>query len=143
MTGATSLPSFHLAFAVDDLAAAREFYVEVLGCREGRSAERWVDFDFFGHQISAHLCAPETGIAGVNPVEDKAIPVPHFGLVLAMADWRALVKRIENKKTPFLIAPFVRFRDKPGEQASFFVRDPSCNALEFKAFADPAEVFRR
>jgi len=140
-----SLPPFHLAFPVDDLAAARQFYGDVLGCAEGRSAEEWIDFDFHGHQIVAHL-APEKaggkpGDAASNHVDGHGVPVPHFGLVLNMAAWEALAQRLREAGTQFVIEPTVRFRGKPGEQATMFLRDPAGNALEFKAFADPAQIF--
>ncbi|MEO0589069.1 MAG: VOC family protein [Pseudomonadota bacterium] len=135
-----SLPPFHLAFPVDDLAAARRFYGELLGCKEGRSSEEWIDFDFHGHQIVAHL----SGVAGdrtANDVDGEHVPVPHFGLVLDMEEWRALADRLEAAGTDFVIAPTVRFEGKPGEQATMFLRDPAGNALEFKAFADIRQLF--
>lgn len=135
-----SIRPFHLAFPVDDLAAARRFYSSVLGCREGRSAETWIDFDLFGHQIVAHL-APRHVDAGANEVDGHDVPVPHFGVVLTMADWRVLAARVEGAGVPFGIAPHVRFAGGPGEQATMFFRDPAGNALEFKAFADDAMIF--
>lgn len=135
------LPPFHLAFAVDDLAAARRFYGQQLGCPEGRSAGHWVDFDLFGHQIVAHL-APDAAVKrATNPVDGEDVPVPHFGVVLAMDDWRALAQRLEAAGTQFVIAPTVRFAGEPGEQATMFLLDPAGNALEFKAMADPAKLF--
>ena len=132
---------FHLAFPVHDLAAARAFYGGVLGCREGRSAEYWVDFDLFGHQIVAHLDPAARPAATTNPVDGHDVPVPHFGVVLSMADWEALAARVAAAGVPFGIAPHIRFRGQPGEQATMFFRDPSGNALEFKAFADDAMLF--
>jgi extradiol dioxygenase family protein len=137
-----SRPRFHLAFPVRDLAEARGFYGTLLGCAEGRSAADWVDFDFHGHQIVAHLCAPATSEA-VTPVDGAAVPVRHFGVILDPARWRALADRLVDAGATFLIAPTVRFKGQPGEQATMFVLDPSGNALEFKAFADDAMVFAR
>ena len=135
------LRPFHLAFPVHDLAAARAFYGGVMGCREGRSAEQWVDFDLFGHQLVAHL-DPEAGPAAVaNEVDGHDVPVPHFGVVLTMPDWRALADRVAAAGIAFGIAPHVRFKGLPGEQATMFFRDPSGNALEFKAFADDSMLF--
>ena len=131
---------FHLAFPVNDLAAARHFYGEVLGCPEGRSSDRWIDFDFFGHQIVTHL-APGVGDRVANPVDGHNVPVPHFGVVLTMDQWRALADRVEAAGIAFGIAPHTRFVGQPGEQATMFFRDPSGNALEFKAFADDAMLF--
>jgi extradiol dioxygenase family protein len=140
---AMSPPLFHLAFPVDDLAAAREFYGRILGCREGRSAETWVDFDLGGHQIVAHL-APEAAPKRVtNEVDSEAVPVPHFGLVLPMDEWKALAARLEEVGVKFVIPPTVRFAGQPGEQATMFLLDPAGNALEFKAMADPAKLFAR
>ena len=138
-----SLPPFHLAFPVDDLAAARDFYGRLLGCPEGRSAEHWVDFDFFGHQIVAHL-APETvRTSASNPVDGDDVPVPHFGAVLPMAEWRVLADRLTEAAVEFVIPPTVRFAGLPGEQATMFLLDPAGNALEFKAMADPTKLFAR
>ena len=136
-----SLPPFHLAFPVDDLAAARRFYGELLGCPEGRSAAEWVDFDLHGHQIVAHLAPQAVRARATNPVDGEDVPVPHFGLVLAMDDWRALAARLEGAGVEFVIAPTVRFEGEPGEQATLFLLDPAGNALEFKAMADPAKLF--
>ena len=135
-----TLRPFHLAFAVDDLAAARAFYTGVLGCTEGRSSAHWVDFDFYGHQIVAHL-APGRGDRASNAVDGHNVPVPHFGIVLTMVDWRALAKRVEAAGITFGIAPHIRFEGQAGEQATMFFRDPSGNALEFKSFADDAMLF--
>jgi extradiol dioxygenase family protein len=134
---------FHLAFPVHDLTAARQFYGGVLGCTEGRSADRWVDFDLYGHQIVAHLADSSAVIRGVNPVDGDDVPVPHFGVVLDMAEWKALAERLRRAAVSFLIEPHLRFRGEVGEQATLFVLDPSGNALEFKAFADPARLFAR
>jgi uncharacterized protein len=138
-----SLPPFHLAFPVDDLAAARRFYGETIGCSEGRSADHWIDFDLYGHQIVAHL-APEAACARAsNAVDGEDVPVPHFGVVLPMAEWTKLAARLEAVGVEFVIAPTVRFAGEPGEQATMFLLDPAGNALEFKAMADPAKLFAR
>jgi extradiol dioxygenase family protein len=133
---------FHMAFPVHDLDAARAFYAGVLGCREGRSDTDWVDFDLYGHQIVAHR-VPAMPERGSNPVDGHAVPVPHFGVVLDMQEWHALAARLEEARVPFVIPPTVRFAGQVGEQATFFVRDPSGNALEFKAFAEPERLFAR
>ncbi len=147
------MPPFHLAIPVHDLAASRAFYGELLGCREGRSSARWVDFDLAGHQVVAHLAPrPEAGPEGhaagptdaaVNPVDGDGVPVPHFGLVLPWAEWHALRERLEAAGTAFLLGPRVRFEGQPGEQATMFFRDPSGNALEMKSFRDPARLFAK
>jgi extradiol dioxygenase family protein len=138
-----TLPPFHLAFPVDDLAAARRFYGELLGCPEGRSADHWVDFDLHGHQIVAHLAPDAVRQRATNPVDGEAVPVPHFGLVLAMEQWTALAKRLTGAGTEFVIPPTVRFAGEPGEQATMFLLDPAGNALEFKAMADPGKLFAK
>ncbi|MAT03947.1 MAG: glyoxalase [Acidimicrobiaceae bacterium] len=135
-------PRFHLAFPVDDLTAARRFYGDVLGCPEGRSADHWVDFDLFGHQIVAHLTDEPTR-RQTNPVDGDDVPVPHFGLLLTPADWNDLADRLRAAGTEFVIEPHTRFAGEPGEQSTMFVLDPSGNALEFKAFADDSMVFAR
>jgi extradiol dioxygenase family protein len=136
-----TLPPFHFAFPVDDLAAARDFYGRVLGCAEGRSADHWVDFDLRGHQIVAHLAPGAIRAKATNPVDGEDVPVPHFGLVLAMDEWKALAQRLEAAGVEFIIPPTVRFAGEPGEQATMFLTDPAGNALEFKAMADPAKLF--
>lgn len=135
-------PRFHLAFPVHDLEAARGFYAGLLGCSVGRESSRWIDFDFHGHQITAHL-AEAGGETGASAVDGDRVPVRHFGLILARTDWDALARRLEQAGATFLIEPRVRFRGRPGEQATMFVRDPSGNALEFKSFADEAAIFAR
>lgn len=141
MTSAALRP-FHLAFPVDDLAAARSFYVDVLGCGVGRSSERWIDFDLFGHQAVAHLVdRSELPPGNTNPVDGDHVPVPHFGVVLAWEDWHALVDRLRSDGVGFLISPKVRFAGLPGEQATMFFRDPAGNTLEFKSFRDPSRLF--
>ncbi len=136
-----TLRPFHLAFPVHDLAAARGFYGEVLGCTEGRSSEQWIDFDFYGHQIVAHLDLAARPVAVTNAVDGHDVPVPHFGIVLTMPDWQALAARVAAAGVTFGIAPHTRFKGQAGEQATMFFRDPSGNALEFKAFADDAQLF--
>ena len=138
-----SLPPFHLAFPVDDLADARRFYGDLLGCPEGRSADHWVDFDLHGHQIVAHLAPAAIRARATNPVDGDDVPVPHFGLVLEMKQWRALAARLQDAGMKFVIEPTVRFEGQPGEQATMFLLDPSGNALEFKAMADPAKLFAK
>jgi len=132
---------FHLAFPVDDLEAARGFYHGLLGCRVGRESSRWIDFDFFGHQITAHLSAETTAVRR-NAVDGDDVPVRHFGAVLPMAEWDALAARLRAEGMQFRIEPHVRFKGEVGEQATLFIDDPAGNALEFKAFADPARLFR-
>ena len=134
---------FHLAFPVHDLDAARGFYGGLMGCAEGRSSDHWIDFDLYGHQIVAHL-DPAARPAGItNPVDGHDVPVPHFGVVLTMADWQALAERLSQAGVAFGIAPHIRFKGQVGEQATMFFRDPSGNALEFKAFADDAMLFAK
>jgi uncharacterized protein len=134
---------FHLAFAVHDLAEARAFYAGVLGCAEGRSSDHWIDFDLYGHQITVHLSGKPAIDVTQGDVDGKAVPIPHFGVVLTMPDWRALADRLTAAGTKFGIAPYTRFKGETGEQATMFFRDPSGNALEFKAFADDAGLFAR
>ena len=136
-------PVFHLAFPVDDLEAARGFYGDLLGCPEGRSSDRWIDFDLHGHQIVAHLAPDAVRARASNAVDGEDVPVPHFGLVLGMGEWRELAERLEAAETDFVIAPTVRFQGEPGEQATMFLLDPAGNALEFKAMADPAKLFAK
>lgn len=135
-------PRFHLAFPVHDLAAARWFYGDVLGCPEGRSADHWVDFDLFGHQIVAHLTG-EPSSRAVNPVDGDDVPVPHFGLLLAPAAWLDLAERLRAADVAFVIEPHMRFEGEAGEQSTMFVLDPSGNALEFKAFRHDEQIFAR
>lgn len=137
---ASSRPRFHLAFPVHDLAAARRFYGEVLGCPEGRSDTQWVDFDLYGHQIVAHQSA-RAGERQVNPVDGDDVPVPHFGLLLEPDAWRTLADRLRAADVEFVIEPHTRFVGEPGEQSTMFVLDPSGNALEFKAFEHDDQVF--
>jgi len=134
-------PRFHLAIPVDDLAAARGFYGTLLGCPEGRSNDHWIDFDFYGHQLVAHL-APRAAQAH-NPVDGDDVPVPHFGLVLDWEAWEALAATLTAAGTDFVIAPRIRFKGQVGEQATMFLHDPAGNALEFKAFRDIGQLFAR
>jgi len=138
-----NLPPFHFAFPVDDLAAARRFYGELLGCPEGRSAEHWVDFDLHGHQIVAHLAPQSSRKGATNPVDGEDVPVPHFGVVLPMDKWKALAKRLEAAGVEFVIEPTIRFEGQPGEQATMFFLDPAGNALEFKSMANPSNLFAK
>jgi extradiol dioxygenase family protein len=137
------LSPFHVAFPVHDLGLARAFYGGTLGCPEGRSSEEWVDFNFYGHQIVAHLAPGEARPAPRNTVDDHGVPVRHFGIVLPMPDWEALADRLRAAGVRFLIEPYVRFEGQPGEQATMFFLDPSGNALEVKAFADITKLFAR
>ncbi|ABC63695.1 probable dioxygenase [Erythrobacter litoralis HTCC2594] len=139
------MPPFHLAFPVHDLIAAREFWGGVMGCAEGRSSDDWIDFDFYGHQIVAHQ-APSVvakGASGSNYVDGHDVPVPHFGVVLPMDDWKELAQRLNDASVAFEIEPTVRFEGEPGEQATMFFRDPSGNALEIKAMANPENLFAK
>lgn len=134
---------FHLAFPVHDLEAARGFYLGLLGCREGRSSAEWVDFDFYGHQIVAHLAPEETGAVKANAVDGHGVPCRHFGIVLPMDEWHRLAERLEAAATDFIIAPYIRFKGETGEQATMFFADPSGNAIEIKAFADIGQLFAK
>jgi extradiol dioxygenase family protein len=136
-----SLRPFHLAVPVDDLEKARCFYVETLGCRVGRASDRWIDFDFFGHQLTVHLVDEQPGRQPSNTVDGKQVPVRHFGVVLSMAHWRALVETLEDRGVDWLIQPHVRFPGEIGEQATMFLQDPAGNGLEFKAFEQDARLF--
>ena len=131
---------FHLAFPVHNLDEARRFYGETLGCKEGRSSAQWIDFDFFGHQIVAHL-AENAGVAHHNKVDADHVPVPHFGVILEMDEFKRFAEKLKNQGVEFIIEPKIRFAGEVGEQATMFFLDPSGNALEFKAFADFSSVF--
>jgi extradiol dioxygenase family protein len=134
------VPRFHLAFPVRDIEEARAFYGALMGCPEGRSSPHWVDFDFYGHQIVAHLS--RSGVAcGTSEVDGEDVPIRHFGVILSMEDWRTLTDRLIGAGTTFIIEPQIRFKGEVGEQATCFFLDPSGNALEFKAFADDSMVF--
>ncbi len=134
---------FHLAFPVHDLAAARSFYGDLLGCPEGRSSPDWIDFDLYGHQVVAHLAPHEARPASTNAVDGDQVPVRHFGVVLPMPEWEALAERLSAAGVRFIIEPHVRFKGEVGEQATMFFLDPSGNALEFKAFKDLKSLFAK
>lgn len=139
----SALRPFHLAFPVRDLAEARAFYGDLLGCAEGRSDSHWIDFSLYGHQIVAHLDEHFDSRQLINPVDGEQVPVPHFGVVLTMAGWQALADRLTAKNIDFVIAPTIRFKGQTGEQATMFFCDPSGNALEFKAFASDDQLFAK
>jgi extradiol dioxygenase family protein len=134
---------FHLAIPVHDLAAARAFYGGLFGCPEGRSSDEWVDFDFFGHQVVAHLDPSKRGHVHHNEVDGKDVPVPHFGVVMEWGAWHTLAERLRASGTRFVIEPGIRFAGQVGEQATMFLYDPSGNALEFKTLRDPSRLFAR
>ncbi|MCI3132956.1 VOC family protein [Phenylobacterium aquaticum] len=138
-----TLPRFHLAFPVRDLAEARAFYGGLLGCPEGRSSDAWIDFDFYGHQIVAHLSPDEAGHRNTSAVDGEDVPVRHFGAILTLPQWEEMAAKLKAAGTKFVIEPQIRFKGQPGEQATLFFLDPSGNALEFKAFADDAMVFAK
>ena len=140
----TTMPPFHLAIPVDDLDAAREFYGHTLGLSEGRSDTKWVDWNLFGHQLVTHqvdVNGADIPVAGTNPVDGHDVPVPHFGVVLTVADFQQLAERLSGAGLQFVIDPYVRFQGEPGEQWTMFFKDPAGNALEFKAFADLNQLF--
>ena len=139
----SALPLFHLAFPVTSLEKARAFYGGLLGCREGRSAPDWVDFDFYGHQIVAHLAPGEAGHRSTNAVDGDDVPVRHFGAILPMREWEQLAEKLKSAGTSFIIEPHVRFEGEVGEQATMFLLDPCGNALEFKAFKDIGRLFAK
>lgn len=143
MTSPASTPPFHLAFPVHDLAEARRFYGSLLGCPEGRSSPEWIDFDFYGHQIVAHLAPDECGHRHTSAVDGHDVPVRHFGAVLNMAQWNEMADKLKAANTRFVIEPQIRFKGQVGEQATMFFLDPSGNALEFKAFADIGQLFAK
>lgn len=134
---------FHLAFPVDDLEAAREFYTGMLGCAVGRECDQWIDFNFYGHQIVAHLAPGECRPVARGPVDGKSIPVRHFGVVLAWSDWQALAEQLQARQADFYLSPTTRFQGKAGEQGTFFITDPAGNMLEFKSFRDRSQLFAR
>lgn len=134
---------FHIAFPVDDLDAARTFYGELLGCKEGRSSDQWIDFSLFGHQIVAHFKEGHVNENSSNPVDGHDVPVPHFGVVLPWGAWEHLAERLKEKQVEFVIEPYIRFKGEVGEQATMFFLDPAGNALEFKAFKDMSQLFAK
>ncbi len=133
---------FHLAFPITDIEETRNFYCNVLGCIVGRESDDWIDFNFFGHQLSAHLKPEECVSVRTNSVDKEQVPVRHFGIVMEWSDWEKLANKIANNNIEFLIQPDVRFKGKAGEQGSFFIKDPSGNVLEFKSFRDMANLFK-
>ena len=143
MSSQSSMPPFHLAFPVRDIEEARQFYVGVLGCGEGRSAADWVDFDFYGHQVVAHLAPDECGHKQTSAVDDHQVPVRHFGAVLSIPQWEALAEKLRRAGTKFIIEPYIRFKGEVGEQATMFFLDPSGNAIEFKAFKNMESLFAK
>ena len=140
---AVTIPPFHLAFPVHDLSAARAFYGELLGCPEGRSSPDWIDFNFYGHQIVAHLAPDECANSALSQVDGHGVPVRHFGAVLSIPQWEALAAKLNAAGTEFVIEPYIRFKGEPGEQATMFFRDPSGNAVEIKAFASLESLFAK
>lgn len=136
------LSPFHIAIPINDLQATKDFYINLLGCTTGREAEHWVDFNFFGHQLSAHVKPEETATTSANAVDGKDVPVRHFGVILPWDVWHALAERLKGKVS-FIIEPYIRFKDEVGEQATMFFLDPSGNALEFKAFQDQSQIFAK
>jgi len=136
-----SIRPFHLAFPVADLAVTRDFYETILGCTVGRTSDTWIDFNLFGHQLTAHLCPTEPGDTPTNPVDDKSVPVQHWGVILEMEQWAVLAEKLKNCEIHFVIKPYIRFKGEVGEQATMFFLDPSGNALEFKAFRQDEAIF--
>jgi hypothetical protein len=143
MTTQASLPPFHLAFPVRDLAESRQFYGELMGCPEGRSSNEWIDFNLYGHQIVAHLAPEACGKKASNAVDSHDVPVPHFGVVLPMQAWEDLAKKLTDAGTEFVIKPYIRFKGEVGEQATMFFMDPSGNPLEFKSFKNLDSLFAK
>lgn len=139
----TAIQPFHLAFPIRDIDETRTFYQDLLGCEIGRSTEKWIDFNFFGHQLSAHVKPEELAQAKANQVDGKNVPVRHFGVVLKWKDWYDLAEKLKNHQIEFIIEPYIRFKGEVGEQATMFFLDPSGNALEFKAFQDPKQIFAK
>ena len=143
MSSQSAMPPFHLAVPVRDIEEARQFYVGVLGCGEGRSAPDWVDFDFYGHQVVAHLAPNECGHTQTSAVDDHQVPVRHFGAVLSIPQWEELADKLRRAGTKFIIEPYTRFKGEVGEQATMFFLDPSGNAIEFKAFRNMESLFAK
>lgn len=141
MTKSKSVPRFHLAFPVSDIGKTLSFYRDILGCKTGRSSEKWIDFDFWGHQVVAHLSPDDAGKSASNEVDGHAVPAKHFGVILEWEEWHELADRLKNHSQEFVIEPYIRFKGEPGEQATMFFLDPSGNALEFKAFRDESQIF--
>lgn len=141
MSERNTMPAFHLAIPVTDLAEAEAFYGKLLSCQKGRSSEQWIDWNFFGHQLVTHQVAEMPSRPKPNSVDDKNVPVPHFGVILDMPEWQLLADRLIEEQQAFIIEPYIRFKGKTGEQGTFFLLDPAGNALEFKGFADQSQVF--
>ena len=133
---------FHLAFPIKDIEETKKFYKNILGCKIGRESDAWVDFNFFGHQVSAHLKPEELSNAKKNKVDGKSVPVRHFGVVLDWKEWHSLSEKLQKLKIKFIINPYIRFKGEVGEQATMFFLDPSGNAVEFKSFKDPKQLFK-
>ncbi|MBE77259.1 MAG: glyoxalase [Candidatus Marinimicrobia bacterium] len=138
-----SIPRFHIAFPVHNLESAREFYVDILGCESGRESDSWIDFNLYGHQIVAHLSPDDCSPVSTNPVDKDNIPCRHFGVILEWGQWEVLQNRIKKLEHRFLVEPKIRFKSKKGEQGTFFINDPSGNALEFKSFKNDSMVFEK
>ena len=138
-----SIPRFHIAFPVHNLESAREFYVDILGCEKGRESNSWIDFNLYGHQIVAHLSPDDCNPVSTNPVDRDDIPCRHFGVILEWVEWEVLQNRIKKLEHRFLVEPKIRFKSKKGEQGTFFINDPSGNALEFKSFKNDSMVFEK
>ncbi|MGK7371125.1 MAG: VOC family protein [Candidatus Halalkalibacterium sp. M3_1C_030] len=138
-----NIQPFHLAFPVSDLEQTLHFYRDVLGCETGRSSDKWIDFNFWGHQVVAHLSPEEAGKSSTNEVDGHEVPAKHFGLILEWSEWEELAERLKAENIDFVIEPYVRFKGKPGEQATMFFLDPSGNALEFKAFKNKEQIFAK
>ena len=137
------IPRFHLAFPVNDLEKSKTFYTSVLGCALGRESKKWIDFNLYGHQIVAHLSPDDCRENSSNLVDGDKIPARHFGVILPWPDWEKLSKYIKKMTVDFFIEPRIRFKNKPGEQGTFFIKDPSGNILEFKSFKSDSEIFRK
>lgn len=142
-TTQAAIPPFHLAFPVHEMSVARKFYGDVLGCSEGRSSEDWCDFNFYGHQIVAHLAPDECGLTQASAVDGHNVPVRHFGVVLSMIQWEEMAEKLVANGTEFIIEPYIRFKGEVGEQATMFFLDPSGNAVELKAFANMDSLFAK
>ncbi|NNE58381.1 MAG: VOC family protein [Hellea sp.] len=135
--------AFHLAAPIKDIEETRDFYIVLLGCKQGREAKTWIDFDFFGHQLSFHVKPDELTPVSANSVDGKDVPVRHFGAILEWDSWQELAQKLKSERVKFVIDPYIRFVGEPGEQATMFFHDPSGNALEFKAFKDPNQIFAK
>ena len=141
MSKGKTRPAFHLAIPGDDLLKAEACYGGLLSCEKGRSSEQWIDWNFFGHQLVTHLVAEMPSRPKPNSVDDKSVPVPHFGVILDMPEWQSLADHLVAEEQAFIIEPYLRFKGKTGEQGTFFLLDPAGNALEFKGFADESQIF--